>query len=140
VVAAGLAGGVALGAAFTITGTGAVSESPHEGQTTHVGSSTIFRQFRQRFGANGSGWPQNGHAATALSMNLSQYGQGCLKVGIVCSYQPDVPEGMDFVIEAAPWSEAPAALSSVPGPEAALVSCVPASSLSSPPAAPICDS
>ena len=64
VVAAGLAGalgppgGVALGAAFTITGTGAISDSPHEGQTTHVGSSTIFRQFRQRFGANGSGWPQ----------------------------------------------------------------------------------
>jgi hypothetical protein len=45
----------------------------------------ILRQFWQRFGENGSTWPQYGHATTALSINLPQYGQGCLKVGIVRS-------------------------------------------------------
>jgi hypothetical protein len=53
-------------------GGGAISDWPHDGQTTQVGSSTILRQFWQRLGANGSTWPQNGQAATARSMNLSQ--------------------------------------------------------------------
>ena len=36
----------------------AVSEAPHFGQATHFGSSSGARQFGQRAGANGSGWPQ----------------------------------------------------------------------------------
>jgi len=74
-----------------------VSDAPHDGHTTQAGSSMILRQFRQRFGANGSTRPQKGQAATTLSISLSQYGHGCLKVGIVCSYQPVVPEGFDLL-------------------------------------------
>lgn len=59
-------------------GGGARSETPHEGQVTQAGSSTILLQFGQRLGLNGSTWPQNGQAATILSMNLPQYGHGCL--------------------------------------------------------------
>jgi hypothetical protein len=73
----------ASGAAASITGT--ISGLPHDGHATQLESSMTLRQARQRFGANGSGCPQNGHALTALSMNLSQYGHGCLKVGIVFS-------------------------------------------------------
>jgi hypothetical protein len=60
------------------TGGGASKENPQEGQTTQAGSSTILLQLAQRFGANGSTAPQKGHAATIFSMNLPQYGQGCL--------------------------------------------------------------
>jgi hypothetical protein len=42
----------------TAPGGGATSDWPHEGHVTHAGSSTILRQFGQRFGANGSGWLQ----------------------------------------------------------------------------------
>jgi hypothetical protein len=80
-------------------GGGANSDCPHDGHTTQAGSSTILRQFWQRFGENGSTTPQNGHADTTLSMNLPQYGHGCLKVGIVSSYQPGVPEGFDIFAE-----------------------------------------
>jgi hypothetical protein len=73
----------ASGAAASITG--AISELPHDGHATQLESSMTLRQVTQRFGANGSGCPQNWHALTALSMNLSQYGHGCLKVGIVFS-------------------------------------------------------
>lgn len=142
VAAAGLPVVVAPGAALTITGTGAISELPHDGQTTQDGSSTILRQVRQRLGANGSAWPQNGHAATDLSMNLSQYGQGCLKVGIVRSYQPKVPEGMDFFVEVSSAAGAAESAKSPPAAPAVLSLSMPASpaSPSSPPASPICDS
>jgi hypothetical protein len=92
-----------------------VSDAPQAGQTTQPGSSTILRQFWQRFGANGSTRPQNGHAATILSMSLSQYGHGCLKVGIVCSYQPGVPEGFEFVV-AEPLATLPEAADSDTAP------------------------
>jgi hypothetical protein len=61
-----------------------VNDCPQDG---HVAQSvsTILRQFWQRFGANGSGWLQYGQAAAARSMNLPQYGHGCLKVGIARS-------------------------------------------------------
>jgi hypothetical protein len=78
--------------------TGATNDMPQDGHTTHAGSSMIFRQFVQRFGENGSTCPQNGHAATILSMNLPQYGHACLKVGIVRSYQPVMPEGFDCIV------------------------------------------
>jgi hypothetical protein len=68
------------GAALTITGPD--SDWPQPGQTTQAGSSMIRRQVVHLFGENGSTWPQNGQAATARSMNFSQYGHGCLKVGI----------------------------------------------------------
>jgi len=42
------------GAALTITGTGAMSDCPHDGQTIQAGSSTILLHFWHRFGANGS--------------------------------------------------------------------------------------
>jgi hypothetical protein len=86
-VAAGAAAVPAEAAApgAAAAGGGAISDCPQVGQTTQAGSSTTLRQFWQRFGANGSAWPQYGHAATARSMNLSQYGHGCLKVGIVRS-------------------------------------------------------
>jgi hypothetical protein len=59
-------------------GGGAINDWPHDGHVIQAGSSMILRQFWQRFGANGSSWPQYGQAATARSMNLSQYGHGCL--------------------------------------------------------------
>jgi hypothetical protein len=59
-------------------GGGASSENPQEGQVTQAGSSMILLQLAQRLGLNGSTWPQNGQAATILSMNLPQYGHGCL--------------------------------------------------------------
>ena len=40
--------------AVVAAGGGAMSDWPHEGQTTQAGSSTILRQFWQRFGAKGS--------------------------------------------------------------------------------------
>jgi hypothetical protein len=78
--------------------TGAISDIPQDGHTTHAGSSMILRQFVQRFGENGSTCPQNGQAATILSMNLPQYGHACLKVGIVRSYRPVMPEGFDCIV------------------------------------------
>jgi hypothetical protein len=59
-------------------GGGAINDAPQEGQAFHSGSSTILRQVAHRLGANGSGWAQNGQAATSLSMNFPQYGHGCL--------------------------------------------------------------
>jgi hypothetical protein len=55
-----------------VTGGGAISDIPQPGHTVQAGSSTILRQFWQRFGAKGSTWPQKGQAATTRSMNLSQ--------------------------------------------------------------------
>ena len=80
--AVGAAGAAAPAVPAAAGATGATSDCPHEGQTVQAGSSITLRQFWQRRGANGSTWPQNGQARTARSMNLSQYGHGCLKVGI----------------------------------------------------------
>jgi hypothetical protein len=63
---------VLVAAVPAAAGGGASKDMPQDGHTTQAGSSTIFRQFWQRFGENGSGTPQNGHAATALSMYLPQ--------------------------------------------------------------------
>jgi hypothetical protein len=39
---------------LAITGIGAISDWPQEGQTVQAGSSTILLHFWHRFGANGS--------------------------------------------------------------------------------------
>ena len=59
----GLPGGAAsrsrgAKSAVPAPGGGATSDAPHDGQTTHAGSSTILRQVWQRFGENGSTCPQ----------------------------------------------------------------------------------
>jgi hypothetical protein len=96
-----------------------------------------LRQFWQRFGENGSTTPQNGHADTTLSMNLPQYGHGCLKVGIVRSYQPEVPEGFDLSSEPASGLE-PLASGGASGVAAA--SAASAASMASPPSPPTASS
>jgi hypothetical protein len=58
-----------------------VSVRPHFGQAIQPGCSWA-RQSGQRPCPNGSVTPQNGHATADPSMNLPQYGQGCLNVGI----------------------------------------------------------
>jgi hypothetical protein len=75
-------GGAGVPAVAAASAAGATSDCPHDGHTVQAVSSMILRQFWHRLGANGSTWPQNGQARTARSMNLSQYGHGCLKVGI----------------------------------------------------------
>jgi hypothetical protein len=46
---------VAVPSGATVPGGGAINDWPQLGHTTQLGSSTILRQFWQRFGANGSG-------------------------------------------------------------------------------------
>jgi hypothetical protein len=58
-----------------------VSVRPHFGHAIQPGCSDA-RQSGQRPCPNGSVTPQYGHATTAASTNLPQYGQGCLNVGI----------------------------------------------------------
>ena len=66
---------------------------PHFGQATHAGSSRIAWQFGQRAGANGSGLPHAGQAATSRLMNSPQWGHGCLNVGIVPSLSARLSAG-----------------------------------------------
>jgi hypothetical protein len=58
VAAAGAAAAVPGSAVVLVAGGGAISDWPQVGHTTQAGSSMILRQFWQRFGANGSTWPQ----------------------------------------------------------------------------------
>ena len=72
--AAGVGAGVA---AAGLAVSAAVTARPHLGHATQPGWSSA-RQSGQRPCVNGSVTPQNGQAATPLSMNLVQNGQECL--------------------------------------------------------------
>jgi hypothetical protein len=77
VVAGGADGDAVAEAAAAAAASAAVSERPHFGQDTQPACSGA-RQSGQRPWVNGSVTPQNGQAATPLSMNFVQNGHGCL--------------------------------------------------------------